>query len=110
VATERGVTLDGLDELVTGILSDTGERGGVADGGSGGSGDAGDAGEGIAVGEPDPNGRRNAPTDAPDDAPPADEPILDSSGRPGAAELAHLIDLARSATAPAPAPGGTPGS
>jgi Ca-activated chloride channel homolog len=91
VAVERGITLDGLDELVAGVLPDAGER----------------PGEGIAVGEPAPNGRR-APADAPDDAPPADEPILDSSGRPGATELAHLIDLARSATAPAP--GEVPGS
>jgi Ca-activated chloride channel family protein len=75
VATERGVSLDGLDELVAGILAETG------------------AGERAA----EPAGE-----------PPADEPILDSSGRPGAAELAHLIDLARSATDPAP--GVVPGS
>jgi Ca-activated chloride channel homolog len=107
VATERGVTLDGLDELVAGIVADTGESPGSD--GSPRAGRGEDAGEGIAVGEPAPNGRRapDAP-DAPDDAPPADEPILDSSGRPGAAELAHLIDLARSATEPAP--GAVPGS
>jgi Ca-activated chloride channel family protein len=92
VTVDRGTTLDQLAELVDGILEETGEpRRPPSDEGGGGE-----------PGEVDP-----AVADA--DVPPVDVPIVDESGRPGAAELAHLIDLARRAAPPSPDPEPEPG-
>jgi Ca-activated chloride channel homolog len=85
VVAERDVTLDDVAALVADLA---GPAGGSD------SDDEAESAEGIAVGEPSPGG----------DLPPVDEPALDESGRPGAAELSHLIDLARAAAGPAPTP------
>ena len=81
VTVERGTTLDQLAELVDGIIEETGEPR-----------------------RPPGEDGASAVADADADVPPVDEPIVDESGRPGAAELAHLIDLARRAAPPSPDP------